>query len=145
MNAERREKMRGHTKRRWSECDQIAKAISTEDHKVTKHQVFRYLYDEYVQAGKLNDILDSKEETIQWTYTTAGWNRLVNEPKPLQVHEPGSEEQVPAGSIVAGDGEVIDEMGQLRLGAWFINKVGSVETARRIVEAVAAAKNKLKK
>jgi hypothetical protein len=142
MNAERRANMSRKIKQRWGDATTIAKHLSTPPLEITKYQVYNYLHDEFVKADKLEQALRGDTDVLEWIKTTDGWARMTNQPR---IHQPEQSTELPLGQIYSDEGDVLTEMDQLRIGAWFIKKVSGIANARRILEAAAASFDKLRK
>lgn len=118
------ERLKETTKERWKKCQQLSEKLGV--HKTKVHQ---YLWTTINEKGWYDAIVAGDESVIAELKASEGWARMTT-PEP-RIHNPD-------------DGEELDEAGQLRIGLWFIKKVGGSDNARKIIAAASSALDKLR-
>jgi len=137
-----------HVKQKWEESKKLKDVIAQHDLNftsfgLTAHDVFSYLHKAAKESGALTPILEGVQITAYMDllrrlpeYDKMYEAHAVEAKKP-KLYKP-KKQRVYSESLIDGPAD------QIKVAIWFIKKLGSVDIARKAIEAAAAALDKLK-
>jgi hypothetical protein len=101
----------------------IAEKLKPYKSDITKHDVYNFLYTPITQVeGLLDSVL--RGDRLDEVMRLDAWARLTN----IHAHVPESEED-----------EALDVASEFRIANWYINKMGSPERAKKVLDVAIKA------